>query len=91
MDVICKTNNRKASLCTGLSLHQSVEADCGGICGSRVTNEQQKGQGGQSGENFSLETMVTIAGVCTVSQSQGWLPVVFSINYLLRLILPCIS
>ena len=43
---ICKTN-KKASLYTGLSLHQSVEASCGGACGSRVTNEQQGGQGGR--------------------------------------------
>lgn len=55
MNVICKTNNRKASLYTGLSLHQSVEADCGGICGSRVTNEQQKGQGGRAEKTSALK------------------------------------
>ena len=55
VNVICKTNNRKASLYTGLSLHQSVEADCGGICGSRVTNEQQKGQGGRAEKTSALK------------------------------------
>lgn len=34
INVICKTNNRKASFYTGLSLHQSLEADCGGVCGA---------------------------------------------------------
>lgn len=47
MSVICKTNNKKVGFYTGVSLHQSVEADCGGVCGSRVTNEQQSGQGAE--------------------------------------------
>lgn len=54
-NAICETNNKKASLYTGLSLHQSVEASCGGVCGSRVTNEQQGGQG-RGAERRKLQT-----------------------------------
>lgn len=34
INIIWKANHRKASFYSGLSLHQSTEADCGGVCGA---------------------------------------------------------
>lgn len=43
INISCETNNKKASFYIGLSLNQSVEADCGGVCGAVMHEQNRQG------------------------------------------------